>query len=354
MADQRGRASPRGSSRRSSVREDDLAAARRIISSMVGRGDGAEGDSADRPLGEVAATLERLVAERMRELEEKTRALENANRELQRLNQNLDHIVRQRTRALAESEAQLRRKNLELDRLNQLKSEFIAVAAHELATPMTSIVGYVDLFHERASRDLAPELVRQLASLRRNAHRMKRLIEDMLDVSRLESGAVALRRAPTALGEIALQAADELRPLADEKRLVVTTEIVDIPSIDADADKIHQVVTNLMVNSIKYTPADGEIRLKVDGVAGDGRHPPRARLRVWDSGIGIRAAQRQRIFEPFSDVMNGAAHHTSRGPDSAGLGLRIARGIVELHGGEIQVASEEGKFTELTVLLPFV
>src|SRR5262249_9318295 len=289
----------------------------------------------------------------MRELEEKTHALQKANLELQRLNQNLDHIVRQRTRALAESEAQLRRKNLELDRLNQLKSQFIAIAAHELSTPMTSIVGYVELFHERAARDLAPELVRQLASLRRNAHRMKRLIEDMLDVSRLESGAVALRRAPTALGEIALQAADELRPLADDKRLVLSTEIVDIPAIDADADKIHQVVANLVVNSIKYTRPDGEIRLSVDSVPGDGRHPPRARLPVWDNGIRIPAALPQRISEPFSDVVTGAAHHTSRGPDSAGLGLRIARGIVELHGGEIHVASEEGKFTELSVLLPF-
>jgi signal transduction histidine kinase len=333
---------------------DDLAATRQIISAMVEREEGAVVvGSAERPLSEVAATLDRLVAARMCELEEKTQALEKANRELQRLNQNLDHIVRQRTRALAESESQLRRKNLELDRLNQLKSQFIAIAAHELSTPMTSIVGYVELFHERASRDLPPDLVRQLASLRRNAHRMKRLIEDILDVSRLESGAVALRRAPTALGEIALHASDELRPMADDKRLVLSAVIEEIPPIDADSDKIHQVVANLVVNSIKYTPPGGAIRLNVDRVPAGAGHPPRARLRVWDSGVGIPAALRQRIFEPFSDLVNGAAHHTSRGPDSAGLGLRIARGIVELHGGEIQVASEEGKFTELTVLLPF-
>jgi signal transduction histidine kinase len=322
---------------------------------MVERAEGGApaGGTDERPLSEVADRLDRLVAARMGELQEKTQALEKANLELWRLNQNLDHIVRQRTRALAESESQLRRKNLELDRLNQLKNEFIAIAAHELSTPMTSIVGYVDLFHERAARDLSPELARMLASLRRNAHRMKRLIEDILDVSRLESGTIALRRGPAALGEIALQAVDELRRLADEKRLVLSAEVADIPSIDADADKIHQVVANLVLNSIKFTPAGGTINIRVDTVPVDGPRPARARLRVWDSGVGIPTALRQRIFEPFSDVVNGAAHHTSRGPDSAGLGLRIARGIVELHGGEIHVASEEGKFTELTVLLPF-
>src|SRR5262245_30025857 len=356
MSDDGGRARPRGKTRSTpapTVSVDDFRAARKILGDIVARVEpGAGASDPKRPLAEIAAELERLVGARLGELEDKTNALEGAMLELQRLNRNLDHIVRQRTRALAESESQLRRKNLELDRLNDLKTQFIAIAAHELSTPMTSIVGYVDLFHERAGHDLPPELARQLESLRRNSHRMKRLIEDILDVSRLESGTVALRRGPTSLGEIALHAVDELRPLADEKTIVLSTEIDEVPPIDGDADKLHQVVTNLVVNSIKFNHPGGTIRVRVDRIAADAAQPARARLRVWDNGRGIPAAQRKRIFEPFSDVMNGVAHHTSRGPDSAGLGLHIARGIVELHGGAIHVDSEEDKFTELTVLLP--
>ena len=189
MPDEGGRARPRGKTRstpQAATVVDDFGVARKILSDMLARVEpGARAPDPKRPLADVAATLERLVAARLHELEEKTNALEAAMLELQRLNRNLDHIVRQRTRALAESESQLRRKNLELDRLNALKTQFIAIAAHELSTPMTSIVGYVDLFHERAASDLPPELSRQLESLRRNAHRMKRLIEDILDVSRL-------------------------------------------------------------------------------------------------------------------------------------------------------------------------
>jgi len=293
----------------------------------------------------VAARLER-------ELEIKTAALEAANNELRNLTRNFEQIVRQRTRALAESEAQLRRKNVELDRLNKLKAEFVSIAAHELRTPMTSIVGYLDLIVEGRLGALPGGLGRPIASLRRNAHRLKRLIDDMLDVSRIEAGRVTLRRAPCSLGEIVTGVVEEMKPLADEKRQALVARLVDIPAIDADCDKVHQVAVNLCANSIKYTPAGGEIRLTVDLLPpADARGRPMARLRVWDSGIGIPPTQRVRVFEPFSDV-HTAKHHTSSGPDSAGLGLYIARGLVELHGGAIEVDSEEGRYSEFTVLLP--
>lgn len=293
---------------------------------------------------------EALRAARTHEAEEKTRALEAANRELRNLTQNLDQIVRQRTRALAESETQLRRKNAELDRLNRMKTEFISIAAHELRTPMTSIVGYLDLIVEGRLGELPSEMRRPIMSLQRNAHRLKRLIEDMLDVSRLETGRMILRRQPCSLPDTARAVLDELRPLAEAKSQRLVDGLAEIPLIDADPDKIHQVVSNLVANSIKYTPPAGEIRLSCD-VARRPDGAEMARLRVWDNGIGIPASLRQRIFEPFSDV-NSAKHHTSTGPDSAGLGLFIARGIVTLHGGEIEVDSEEGKFSEFTVWLP--
>jgi signal transduction histidine kinase len=318
------------------------------------------GHVASEPTDEALAAAARADAsndEESQRLKDQASALEAANTELRNLTTNLDQIVRQRTRALAESEAQLRRQNVELDRLNRMKSEFISIAAHELRTPMTSIVGYLDLIVEGRLGDLPQDLRRPMTSLRRNAHRLRRLIEDMLDVSRLETGRLAIKRAPCSLAEIVQAVIDEMRPLADDKRQNLSAEIELIPAVDGDSDKLHQVVCNLVANSVKYTPEGGQIKLLVDRApaepVGDGTSaaPRYARLRVWDNGIGIPPALRTRIFEPFSDV-HTAKHHTSVGPDSAGLGLYIARGLVELHAGRIEVASEEGRYSEFSVLLP--
>jgi signal transduction histidine kinase len=332
--------------------ELQLVAARRMLHATL---EGLEGAppraSRDETLPEIAARLGTLLAARMKDLEHKGAAVEAANAELRSLTQNLDLIVRQRTRALGESESQLRRKNVELDRLIRLRSEFIAIAAHELRTPMTSLVGYLDLFTEKVLPDLGVEPRRQLTSLHRSAHRLKRLVEDMLDVSRLESGSISLRRAPCSLSEIVLAVVDEMKPIIGGKRKL-SLDLAEVVPVDGDADKLHQVTSNLVGNAVKYTRDGGEIRLRVDA-APTGQGAARARLRVWDNGKGIPASQRDRIFEPFTDL-GSARHHSSSGPDSAGLGLRIARGIVELHGGSIHVDSEEGKFTEMTVLLPVV
>ncbi len=293
-----------------------------------------------------AAELE---AARIRELEEKAAALESANRELRSLTANLDQIVRQRTRALAESESQLRRKNVELERLNRLREEFISIAAHELRTPMTSIVGYLDLFSQRPPAELGAETRRQLGIVRRNAHRLRRLVEDMLDVSRLETGVLAIRRAPTSVAEVVRAVIEEVRPIAGAQR-TIQTEITEIPPIDADPDRIHQVLSNIVINALKFTSETGDVRIIVDRAVANG--VDHARVRVWDNGRGIPLARRQSVFEPFSE-MAGVKHHTSNQLDSAGLGLRIARGIIQLHGGSISVDSEEGRFTEMTVLLPF-
>jgi len=334
------------------MHDDEMGRARRTLAALLNTLDDGQATSEPSSIDAAAARLEELLAARMRELEEKTSALEQANHELRSLTQNLDRIVRQRTRALAESESQLRRKNVELDRLNRMKSEFLSIAAHELRTPMTSLVGYLDLIMEGRFGDPPPDMRRPVSSLRRNALRLKRLIEDMLDISRLETGRVVLHRKPCLLGEIVHAAVDEMRPMAGEKRQRLSTSVSEVPPIDADSDKIHQVVTNLVANSIKYTAAEGEIVLTVDvAPRAESVAQQHARLRVWDNGMGIPAALRARIFEPFNDMYT-AKHHTSSGPDSAGLGLYIARGIVELHGGNIHVDSEEGRYAEFTVLLP--
>jgi two-component system phosphate regulon sensor histidine kinase PhoR len=285
-------------------------------------------------------------------LEERTREVEAARAEFRALRANLDQIVRQRTRALAESETQLRTKNVELERQSRIKAEFIAIAAHELRTPLTSIVGYLDLFSEGRFGELPPLAERPMGSVRRNAHRLKRLVDDMLDVSRIEAGNIVLRREPVDLADVVRAVVTELLPLARARNQQLATNIAPLDPIDADRDKLHQIALNLVSNAIRYTPESGEIAVGVDEAPRE-RYPGGwARLRVRDNGVGIEEEDRQRIFDPFLHP-KPAKHHTSAGPDSAGLGLYIARGLIELHGGLITVDSQPDVFTEFTVLLPF-
>ena len=260
-------------------------------------------------------------------------------------------LVRRQTRALAESEAQLRRKNAELKRLNEMKAEFISIAAHELRTPLTSIVGYLDLIHEGRFGAPPEAMERPMASLHRNAHRLRRLVDEMLDVSRIEQGQVRLYRVPCDLGRLVTMVSDELDVVAREKGVTLEPRVDSPPPIDADVDKMRQAVSKLVASAIRYAPEGGTITVAADAAPQDRFAGSWTRLRVRHTGGGSPRHLHSRIFEPFFD-MQSARHHTSSGPDSAGLGLYIARGLIDLHGGLITVESEEGAFTEFTVLLP--
>ncbi|MBA3822213.1 MAG: HAMP domain-containing histidine kinase [Deltaproteobacteria bacterium] len=326
--------------------ESELGAAQRTIGALIARLERAGTASATQAeLFDAAVRLGNV-------LEERTREVEEARAEFRSLRANLDQIVRQRTRALAEVEAQLRTKNAELERQSRIKAEFISIAAHELRTPLTSIVGYLDLFSEGRFGELPPMIERPMSSVRRNAHRLKRLVDDMLSVSRIEAGRMVLRREAVDLGEVVRNVVTEMMPLANARRQSLDAKVEHVDHLDADHDKLHQIAVNLVSNSIRYTPDEGEITVCVDEAPQD-RYPGGwARLRVRDNGVGIAEHDRQRIFDPFLHAQP-AKHHTSAGPDSAGLGLYIARGLIELHGGLITVDSQPGVFTEFTVLLPF-
>jgi signal transduction histidine kinase len=326
--------------------ELELAAAQRTIEVLIARLErGNSTPPAQAELFDAAVRLGHV-------LEERTREAEAARAEFRALRANLDQIVRQRTRALAESEAQLRAKNVELEKQSRIKAEFISIAAHELRTPLTSIVGYLDLFTEGRFGELPPLLERPIGSVRRNAHRLKRLVDDMLDVSRIEQGGIMLRREPVDLGDVVRDVVTELLPLARARNQSVETNIHPLAAVDADRDKLVQIAVNLLQNAIRYTPESGAITISVDEAPRERYAGGWARLRVRDNGVGIPEEDRQRIFDPFVHP-KPVKHHTSAGPDSAGLGLYIARGLIEAHGGLITVDSQPEVFTEFTVLLPF-
>ena len=312
-------------------------------SEAAGHSDGATSQS--------AARMEQTIAQRTVEVREKQDALERANEELRDLTDNLDKIVRRRTQALAESETQLRRSNEELQRLNQTKREFVSIAAHELRTPLTSMLGYLELMAEGRFGKITSKMERPMLSVRRNAQRLRRLVDEMLDVSRIEADRMIIKKSRCSVGEISAAVAQELLPLAETSEQVIKCKLDECPEIEADADKIHQVISNLVSNSLRYCPPGGIINLMVDRAPVE-RYPGSwARIRVRDNGPGIRAEDLDAIFEPFSDI-NPAKHHTSRGPAAAGLGLYIARGLVDLHEGIITVESEPDSYTEFVVLLP--
>ncbi len=253
--------------------------------------------------------------------------------------------LREKNEALTRSEKTLKEANTELTRVGKLRNRFIAIAAHELRTPLTSIVGYVDLIMEQKFGAVPAALERPMGALQRNANRLKRLVDEMLDVTRIDAGKVRLHTATVDLAGIGRLVVDELAPMAEVKQQTLTCTSSPL-QIDADEDKLHRVISNLVFNAIRYTPSGGSVEVETTEL--DDKY---AVVRVRDNGIGIPESEWQQIFEPFSSHEH-ALHHTSAVPDSAGLGLYIAKNLVEMHGGRIEVDSVVGEYTELSVILP--
>ncbi len=245
-------------------------------------------------------------------------------------------------------EEELRRKNYELEQqnrsvaeANRLKTEFVSMVSHELRTPLTAIQGYVELLVEGA--DIPDrERCECLASVRSNAARLLALINDLLDLSRIEAGRIDLRCAAIDLKPLIEGAARSLRPLIDGKRQALTLELAEALAVWADADRVTQILTNLISNASKYTPESGSITVTTRR-AGDF-----ARVEIRDSGIGLSAEQQAQLFTRFFRARR-------RGPDHAGgtgLGLVITRLLVELHGGQITVSSAPDQGSTFSFTLP--
>jgi PAS domain S-box-containing protein len=240
------------------------------------------------------------------------------------------------------AEKALRMANEELTNLNQLKSDFVSTVSHELRTPITAIKNSVDLLHEDDALD---ETTRErfFSIATRNVERLRWLIDDLLDLSKLEAGKLEFHFAR-------LQAADLLREIfasfearPEENRPHLELQIADgFEPVWADAHRIEQVVVNLMSNAIKFTPPEGEVTLAA--AAGDGG----VEISVADTGIGISDEDMKRVFDRFYQA-GSSLTGKHRG---TGLGLSIARDFIRIHGGELVLASELGKGSRFSFVLP--
>ncbi len=231
-------------------------------------------------------------------------------------------------------------KEVEADRA---KSEFVSNVSHELRTPMTAIKGYTDLLHAGAVGPINGDQERFLSIIRNNADRLTALINDLLDISRIETGRVRFEPRPLHIGDVIADVVNALAVPAEEKRQTLTYEVVGgLPNVIGDRDRLNQVITNLVGNAIFYTPHGGKIEVRAYPVEGA------VRVDIKDTGIGIAPDDLGRIFERFYRADDPVVQEAT----GTGLGLSIAKMFVEMHGGRVWVESELGKGSTFTILLP--
>jgi signal transduction histidine kinase len=236
-------------------------------------------------------------------------------------------------------------KEVEVDRL---KSEFVSTVSHELRTPMTSIKGYVDLLLMGAAGDMSQPQVRYLQVIKNNAERLHMLVNDLLNISRIETGKVSLDLRPIDVADLVEQVVDghvRGRIQHEDKNIKITTDLPDnLPLVNADYARITQVLTNLLDNALNYT-ANGE-SIKVSAL-------PEGNticLSVTDSGIGISEENQKKIFDRFFRAEDSMVQKVP----GTGLGLAIVRSIVEMHGGQLKVHSKLGQGSTFSFNLPVV
>jgi signal transduction histidine kinase/DNA-binding response OmpR family regulator/HAMP domain-containing protein len=225
-------------------------------------------------------------------------------------------------------------------RLERLKSEFVATASHELRSPLTSIKGFVELLS--ASDDLEPRQREFIDIVLVSTNRLVDLVNDLLDVARLEAGRVEVHRRPVDVAEAAHDVATLLRARIADKRQTLDLDVdEDTPRVLADPTRMRQMLMNLVTNAHLYTDEGGAITVRAGGLS-----PANVRIEVSDTGRGMNAAEIEHVFERFA---RGAG---STGTPGTGLGLAIVKSLVDLHGGTIDVESTPGEGTTFAITLP--
>jgi PAS domain S-box-containing protein len=238
-------------------------------------------------------------------------------------------LEQQRAEVLAQAEAN-----------GRMKDEFLATVSHELRTPLTAILGWARM--QRTRPELAPKAIEVIE---RNAEAQAKLIEEILETSRIVTGKIRLRLARADLNDIVPSAVDTIRPTADAKGVALHMTLDrGAPPIVGDPDRLRQVVLNLLVNAVKFTPSRGNVRVQTDGT-----QRSQVGVTVADTGKGISADFLPHVFERFRQ----AEGSTTRQHGGLGLGLAIVKHLVELHGGTITAASAgEGRGATFAIRLP--
>src|SRR6266436_1733717 len=261
---------------------------------------------------------------------------------LRKVHEELEKRVQARTAELAAANKALELQNREVERATRLKSKFLASMSHELRTPLNAIVGFSDLLAEQTAGQLNDKQKRFVNHIKQGSSHLLQLINDILDLSKIEAGQLELRCEGFQISEALPEVLSTIRPLAMAKQITVEHKLESDLPVYADRVRFKQILYNLLSNAVKFTPKDGRINIDCyeDGDA--------VRISVADTGIGIRAQDQKLVFEEFRQVEGGSAN-TQQG---TGLGLAITKRLVEQQGGKISLESELDKGSRFTVTLP--
>jgi signal transduction histidine kinase/DNA-binding response OmpR family regulator len=258
---------------------------------------------------------------------------------LQQAREKLEQRVEERTAELATANKELEIKNREVERATKLKSQFLASMSHELRTPLNAIIGFSDLLSDKAAGPLTAKQGRFVGHVRDGAHHLLQLINDILDLSKIEAGQLDIRHENFPIGEALPEVLSTIRPLALSKNIKLEQVLEEGACVRADRVRFKQILYNLLSNAVKFTPAEGRVSI---ACARDGKF---VRISVTDTGIGIRPEDQALVFEEFRQVEGNVQEGT-------GLGLAITRRLVERQGGRISLESEFGKGSKFTFMLP--
>ena len=268
-----------------------------------------------------------------------------AEEELRLVNAELERRVLDRTsqldaanQELMERQARLTEARLEAERANQAKSEFLSRMSHELRTPLNAILGFGQLLEMEELNEQQLESVRQI--LKGGGHLLE-LINEVLDIARIEVGRLQLSLEPVAVNELVRDAAALIRPLADQRAIRIEVACEGDPYVLADRQRLQQVLLNLLSNAVKYNREGGGVRCSTRSVG------ERLRIAVSDDGMGIPAAELERLFVPFERL--GVERS---GVEGTGLGLALSKQLVDAMGGTLEVESEPGRGSTFAVELP--
>ncbi|HVP13462.1 MAG TPA: HAMP domain-containing sensor histidine kinase [Phycisphaerae bacterium] len=258
--------------------------------------------------------------------------LQASENELRTINKSLDTRL-----------GELAERNVALFEANKIKSQFLANVSHELRTPLTSIIGFAELLREAASRE-GGRTLRYAENIMSSGRMLLGIINDLLDLAKIEAGKLELHLASVDMAEMARNLIDFMRPLAEKKSLQLVAAVPDnLPKIYSDAGRIQQILYNLLSNAVKFTPEGGLVELKLNVLEDD-----RIAIAVRDTGIGIPPEKLSEVFEKFRQLDESMTREHS----GTGLGLAISKELTSLLGGTIKVTSEVDKGSEFTVVLP--
>ncbi len=270
--------------------------------------------------------------------------------------------VQENFRELSEKNKKLQLAYERLKELDRLKSNFLATVSHELRTPLTSIIGYSEMMLEGISGEINQEQREFLNTIHEKGEQLLELIKSLLDLSKLESGTMCLRRGDTDCGALVNQVVKTLAPAAMKREVQLLSEVSEpLPSLSADADRLRQVLNNLTENALKFTPKGGRVVVStrkvalseeeesgVSGVVLGVNQRPAIELRVSDTGIGVPEGERERVFDAFYQVDSSSTREVG----GTGLGLSIVKRLVDAHDGTVRVEANQPQGASFVVTLP--